>query len=162
MYDLEKIRELTALWVKERLHRHRDAYTAAIYFLLSDQYSVVNEGLDLLNWSLNQAIALNECGRHAMPLEEEARKQISALAKHQPNLPKILKNFGSMLIHNNIPDPKTKEVLYQLFLHEFTTPEIVGSSAKFTELDKECRALSEYFHLGISTLRRALTLIMNK
>jgi hypothetical protein len=151
-------RENLASWVREEPHRQGDGYLAAIYYFISKDQAAFKQGLDLINWSLAQAAALGGCGRHIVPTQDKAREQIAALTKYRCSLPKALRRIGSIVLKHKTSEQEFYDILFQVFLEEFTTLENVENSTKFIELNYDCKILADYFFLGSGTLKNALSL----
>jgi len=156
MLSLSEQRKKAASWAKEEPHRQGDGYIAAIYFFISNDPAVFKQGLDLINWSLGQAVKFGGCGRHVVPIEEKAREQIAVLTKYQKFLPKALKRAGSILLNHKISEQEFYDILFQVFIEEFTSLEIIESSNKFIRLNLDCKILADYFLLGSDTLKKVL------
>lgn len=98
-------------WVRKNLHRHGDSYVAGIFFFVNDDPRLLKEELDLIKYSLDQAIMRRGCGRHIIPSEDVARQQIATLFKYQQKLPKILRRFRFLFFQRKINEHESWDVL---------------------------------------------------
>ena len=158
MNSVEKGREIYKR-VREGSHCQGDGYVAGVFFFVNDDPRIVKEGLDLVKYSLDQAIKHRGCGRHIIPTEEIARQQVAGLFKYQNKLSKVLRRFSFLFYQRELNEHEAKNVLLGIFLDTMIPLEDLDDSSKHKNTRAEAQHLADYFLLELSTLLRALKLL---